>query len=75
MLKSFIGTFDATGLRSLKSEEDSLGGAAPHDSLRFWAVLDSTELPSIETALMLGHRRTAFELLAQSAKSLGHCVA
>ena len=72
MLQSFIGTFDAAGLRTLRSEEaESSGKSIQSSGVPFWAILDSKELPSIQNALLLGHRCTAFELLARGAKSLG----
>jgi hypothetical protein len=73
MLQSFIGTFDAAGLRSLRNEDDTHGvtGLSIAGSVPFWAILDTEELPSIQRALMLGYRGTALELLVQQAKSLG----
>jgi hypothetical protein len=76
MLQSFIGTFDAVGLRSLQREDDA-GEAdqrplAPiNGTVPFWAILDTGELPTIHQALVLGHRSRAWELLAEQAKCLG----
>lgn len=72
MLQSFVGTFDAAGLRSLRAEED---GTAPPENreatVPFWAIIDTVELPPIEAALTLGCRSIAFELLAGRAKAFG----
>ena len=76
MLQSFIGTFDSAGLRSLRTEEAATHRQTTADSasIRFWAILDSDELPSIHGALRLGRRDQALELLTQRAKSLGRLV-
>lgn len=78
MLQAFIGTFDAQGLRTLKSEDDSVESnvgptvhAVPAGSVAFWAILDSAELPTIQWALMAGNRSRAWELLVQQAKCVG----
>lgn len=73
MLHSFIGTYDAGGLRTLRSEDDQVLGSSPRHfgSASFWAILDSHELPPIHRALVLGHRDAAWELLVQRAKALG----
>ena len=73
MLQSFIGTFDGTRLRTLRSED---GVAAPwylleSEELEFWAIIDSDEVVPIEYALTLGHGDLAMQLLGQTAKSLG----
>lgn len=78
MLQSFVGTFDAVGLRSLRCELEF--GVSPRPlatagSVSFWAILDTAELPQIEQAFLLGYRGTALELLAEHAKSLGRLLA
>ena len=72
MLQSFIGTLDAAGLRSLRTEDDALPAPlSDSEFVPFWVILDSSELPSIERALVLGQRQTALQLLVAVAKSLG----
>ena len=73
MLQSFIGTIDTTGLRSLRDEECSESIATPEDPnvVKFWAILDTDQLPQIRRALLMGHRGAALNLVAQQAKSLG----
>ena len=72
MLQSFVGTFDNGGLRTFRVEDDSVRRVLPHESgYPFWAVLDSSELPAIARALVLGQRQMALQLLFALAKSLG----
>lgn len=75
MLQSFVGTFDAVGLRTLQTEGDSIvpGQLIPCSagSVPFWAILDTAVLPPIQHALSLGYRSTAWEILAQQATCLG----
>ena len=73
MLESFIGTFDSTGLRSLTTEETPSAARRSHHEqvVEFWAVLDTSELPLIQKAFLLGQRGAALDLIAQQAKSLG----
>jgi hypothetical protein len=75
MLQSFIGTYDSGGLRSFAPDEyaESVRWANDNAVVRFWAIIDSDELPSIWKALVVGQRGTALELIAQQAKSLGRC--
>lgn len=73
MLQSFIGTIDTTGLRSLRNEEyvESVVTLEDPDVVRFWAILDTNQLPQIRRALLMGHRGAALNLVEQQAKSLG----
>lgn len=71
MLLSFIGTCDGTGLRSLRSEDDSTTPRHRAGETTFWAVLDDEVLPLIHQALLLGRRGTALEVLVDRAQSLG----
>ena len=72
MLQSFVGTFDTRGLQTFRVEDDSVCRVLPHESgFPFWAVLDSSELPAIARALVLGQRQMALQLLFAMAKSLG----
>lgn len=75
MLHSFIGTLDATGIRTFRSEDDSLMNGDRRrpvtQGIRFWAVLDSSELPEIHEALIHGQRRRAFEILVRQARAFG----
>lgn len=78
MLQSFVGTFDAVGLRTLKSEDEAVDTDGfpsvrfvPEGLVPFWAILDSTELPTIQKALLSGERDRAWELLVQQAKCFG----
>ena len=73
MLQSFIVTCDSVGLCSLKAEEfaSTLRDECDESLVRFWAILDTSELPSIHHALMQGNRGTAMELIALQALSLG----
>lgn len=78
MLQSFIGTFDVVGLRSLRSEDDVVESdvwpssrCVPAGIVPFWAIIDTTELPTIQQALMLGNRGHAWEILVQQAKCFG----
>ena len=64
--------FSTRGSRELTS----LGKFTPDKSVirllsSLPVFLDTRELPSIQRALMLGHRGTALEMVAQQAKSLG----
>ncbi len=73
MLKSFVGSYNATGLHSLHTEDglrlkhiSREGGTIP-----FWAILESDVVPHIERALWIGDRRTALAILARNAKDAG----
>ena len=73
MLQSFVGTFNAAGLRTLRNE-DASDMRVIHNatgSVSFWAILDSDELPAIQHAITLGDRGAALQMLVQAAKSLG----
>jgi hypothetical protein len=72
MLQSFVETIDTGGLQSSRVEDDSVPRVPLHESGNpFWAVLDSSELPAIARALVLGQRQMALQLLFAIAKSLG----
>lgn len=73
MLQSFIGTCDSFGLRSLRIEDPLVSAERENDRavVRFWAILDSAQIPSIQHAVMLGNRDAALELVASSARSFG----
>lgn len=75
MLHSFIGTLDATGIRTFRSEDDSLMNGDRRrpvtHGIRFWAVLDSSALPAVHAALMRGQRGTALEILMRQAREFG----
>ena len=80
MLRSFVGTFDAVGLRTLKSEDEVVESqsypiAYPPGSVPFWAILEISELPSIHQALMQGSPDRAWELLVHQAKCIGRWCA
>ena len=74
MLRSFVGTFDELGLRSLVTEPDHVQYAEPNGPQSFWAVLDQAELDSIHKAFQMGDRRTALEIVLSSAKSAGRLI-
>lgn len=72
MLKSFVGSYNETGLQSLQTEDDHrcrkpLAGGI----VSFWAILETEVVPQIERALRFGDRRTALKILADSAKDAG----
>ena len=72
MLQSFVGTFDTGGLQTFRVEDDFHPRVPINESgYPFWAVLDSSELPAIARALVLGQRQMALQLLFAMAKSLG----
>lgn len=73
MLQSFIGTCDVTGLKSLRSEDDSWSGLPRHcaGETTIWAVINDEDLLAIHQALLLGCRGTALELLVEKARSVG----
>lgn len=71
MLQSFIGTLDAAGIRTLRSEDETTVVVRRVHGVPFWAVLDSSELPSIHAALIRGQRGTALELLLSQARDFG----
>lgn len=73
MLQSYIGIIDNNGLRSLRNEEcgESVATADDPDLVRFWAILDTEQLPPIRRALLMGHRGTALSMVALKAKSFG----
>ena len=73
MLRSFVGTIDDLGLRTLTPEPDER--RRPQEAVErvaaFWAVVDSADLPEIRQALRCGERRRALQLLSAYARSLG----
>lgn len=73
MLRSFVGTIDERGLRTLIPEPDER--QRPGESFdrvaAIWAVVDSADLPEIRQALRCGERRRALQLLSAYARSLG----
>ena len=73
MLEAFIGTYDKSGLRSLRPDGgvDPLRLAAEPNSVLFWAVLDWDELPVIRQAVIDGRRQSALRLLNERALTLG----
>ena len=73
MLRSFVGTIDERGLRTLTPEPDEQRrtGEAVDRVAAFWAVVDSADLPEIRQALRCGERRRALQLLSAYAQSLG----
>ena len=73
MLQSFLGTFDRSGLRSLRIEDESQPAlvVVKRNTSSFWAVLDSQELPKIYRAVVVGRRAEALRLLAEHAVSIG----
>lgn len=73
MLQSFVGTFDSDGLRSLQPETEE---RVPSDCtsggpVGFWAIIDTSELPAIEQAILSGSRAKALGILVQQARSVG----
>ncbi len=73
MLQSFVGTYDQSGLRSLRLEEanSALPWTSPTGAAPFWAVLDSSDVPEICRAVCHGRRRRALRLLNERALTLG----
>lgn len=74
MLRSFVGTFDELGLRSLVTESDDAQYNEPDGPQSFWAVLDHAELHSIHRAFEMGERQTALEMVFNSARSVGRLI-
>jgi len=74
MLKSFTGTFDETGLRSLEAESDHPCHQQKDGPQSFWAVLDNSALPYIRQAYQSGQRRSALELIFAQAISAGRNI-
>jgi hypothetical protein len=74
MLKSYHGTFDLRGLRTLRNDDL---GTSPRlirrdgTAVPFLAILDPCHLSDIERALVRGDCVSAMELLADRAVSLG----
>lgn len=72
MLQSFTGTFDKLGIRSFRIEPES---STPVDKLdsaaRFWAVVDSQELPLICQVMKTGDRIGALRLISLRSHSMG----
>lgn len=75
MWQSYIGTWDDTGIRSLRREEGAATGV-PRESggVPFWAVLDSDHVLGIHAALIRGQRGTALQLLLQQAREFGRLL-
>lgn len=72
MLDSFIGTFDQHGLRTLKAETNQTPAFIERRRQgRFWAVLDSSLVPSINLAIAKGDSRTALQIVLQQAREIG----
>lgn len=72
MLRSFVGTFDVGGLRSLELEPDHSDRISPSASLcQFWAVLESPVDIRIRAAFHSGDRARALKLISDYAVSLG----
>ena len=71
MLNSFIGTIDRYGLRTLSVETKSSASRVSEDRNRFWAVLDSSILPTVSQAMACGQRKAALEIVLKSAKDAG----
>ena len=72
MLDSFIGTFDQHGLRTLRSETNqSPAFVERRRQGRFWAVLDSSLVPTINRAIAAGDSRTALQIVLQQARDIG----
>lgn len=72
MLSSFVGTFDSRGLRTLRYESEyQLWAKRYEDGQKFWAVVESDILPSIQFAIANGDRHSALALLAEKAISAG----
>lgn len=76
MLQSFVGTVDANGLRTLRPEGETATGCRSKTSspIQIWAILDSSEIPSIQQAMMLGRRGTALQLLLEQSQSRGQVI-
>ena len=76
MLDSFVGTYDWAGLRTLKRELGSDSNRfGDRTSNEFWAIIDDDELVEIETAVLMGQRKSALELIFTRAQSLGRILA
>lgn len=73
MLQSFFGTFDRSGLRSLRVDDDLCPPILfpKATTASFWAILDSDELPIIHRAVIVGHRGEALQMLAERAVCIG----
>lgn len=72
MLDSFIGTIDQQGLRTFKSETNQPRSFIERRRQgRFWAVLDSSVVPSINQAIAKGDSRTALQIVLQQARDIG----
>ena len=72
MIQSFTGTFDTSGIRSLRVEaDDDSRGPTPITSARFWAVLDTRDVPLIRRAMTAGDRIGALKLISDHSLSMG----
>jgi hypothetical protein len=75
MLDSFIGTFDQQGLRSLKSEVTPTRSFIERTPGQFWAILDSSVVPSINQAIALRSSKSdsceALQIILQQARDIG----
>ena len=73
MLRSFIGTYDREGLRSLRLEDECAAAISQRHALgpTFWVVLDLSESHALDRAIRLGQKGRALQLLSESARCCG----
>ena len=72
MIQSFTGTFDTSGIRSLRVEaDDDSRGSTPITLARFWVVLDTRDMPMIRQAMSAGDRIGALKLISNHSLSMG----
>ncbi|MCA9195989.1 MAG: hypothetical protein KDA87_00565 [Planctomycetales bacterium] len=72
MLQSFRGIIDQVGLCSFREESERPRCCPLSANLaEFWAVVDTTHLPTICDAVRRGDRRAALSLLWELSVSVG----